>query len=124
MTTNSNKRPHGRGPVVYLNRIRKAQMIEAIISDYRNAPIENKRILDIGCGNGDISSYFGEKNNQFGVDVSDRRKDSNSNFVFKQVDSEALPFEDNAVDIVITHHVIEQVSSHDKHIEEIKRVLK
>jgi 2-polyprenyl-3-methyl-5-hydroxy-6-metoxy-1,4-benzoquinol methylase len=49
-------------PVVHLNREIKAKMIEAIVEDYRHAPIRGLTILDIGCGNGGVSAYFARNN--------------------------------------------------------------
>ena len=82
------------------------------------------RLLDIGCGNGDISAYFARGNDQYGVDVSDRRRDGNRNFRFSVVGSEYLPYEDRYFDIVMSHHVIEHVDDQDRHLAEIHRVLK
>ena len=119
-----NKKPRGRGAVVHLNRTEKAKMIESIISDYIGGNIDGLRVLDIGCGNGDISNYFHVDNEQYGVDVNDQRRPENTTFIFKQVDSELLPFDDNFFDIVISHHVIEHVSDQGLHLDEIRRTLK
>ena len=111
-------------PVVYLDRYRKAQMIESILQCFLNGPVECYRILDIGCGNGDISAYFAGKNEQYGVDVSDKRRVANDNFQFQVVNSEYLPYEDGTFDIVMSHHVIEHVNDQELHLAEIHRVLK
>jgi len=99
-------------------------MIESILECFLGRSLEDYHILDIGCGNGDISAYFALKNDQYGVDVSDRRRDNNDNFWFQVVDSEHLPFEDGSFDIVMSHHVIEHVNDQDLHLAEIHRVLK
>lgn len=99
-------------------------MIESIVESFLGRPVAGCRILDIGCGNGDISAYFARNNEQFGVDVSDRRKDANHNFRFKVVDSEYLPYKDEYFDVVMSHHVIEHVEDQDLHLSEIRRVLK
>jgi SAM-dependent methyltransferase len=110
--------------VVHLNREIKAKMIEAIISDYRHAPIRGLTVLDIGCGNGGVSAYFARKNEQYGVDVADNVRPENRAFAFKRVDSEALPFADGFFDLVLSHHVIEHVKDQARHLDEIHRVLK
>ncbi len=99
-------------------------MIESVLTDYLNRPIEKFRILDIGCGNGDISSYFFKKNRQYGVDIIDSRRERNRAFSFAKVNSEILPFDNSFFDIVISHHVIEHVYDQFSHLREIRRVLK
>jgi len=113
-----------KGPVVYLDRLPKARMIEAILADYLGHPVKGYKILDIGCGNGDISEYFAQRNDQCGLDVSDRRRAENNSFLFTLVNSEHLPFGDNFFDIVISHHVIEHVADQDLHLQEMQRVVK
>lgn len=113
-----------RGCVFYLNRLQKAKMIEAFLQDFLNSPIKGYTILDIGCGNGDISDYFAEKNNQYAVDIEDARNKKDSNVRFRLIDSEQLPYNDNFFDIVLSHHVIEHVKNQDLHLKEIHRVLK
>lgn len=113
----------GKGPVEFLNRQRKARMIEAFLVDKIRTSIEGYKILDIGCGNGQISRYFTTRNNVVGVDVEDKRIEKNASFQFVLLENEALPFEDNHFDVVISHHVIEHVNDQKKHMSEIARVL-
>ena len=114
----------GRGPVEYLNRQRKAKMIEAFLNDAIDRSVNGCTILDVGCGNGQISEYFMLNNTVYGVDVEDKRDDSGSKYQFSLIQDETLPFEENMFDIVISHHVIEHVNNQTKHLSEIKRVLK
>lgn len=99
-------------------------MIDCVLQDFLAAPVEGLDILDIGCGNGDISRHFAARNRQVGVDISDRRRDRNPTFSFKLVNSERLPFPDQTFDIVISHHVIEHVDDQSLHLLEIHRVLR
>jgi len=117
------KLPRGRGPVKFLDRQRKAQMIEAILADYLVAPVRGYKILDVGSGNGDISEYLNAHNEVFSVDVQDVRVNSDNGIPFVQVSDEHLPFEDNFFDIVLSHHVIEHVGDQGLHLNEIRRVL-
>jgi SAM-dependent methyltransferase len=117
------KKPRGRGPVRFLDRQRKAQMIEAILADYFSSAVRGYRILDIGSGNGGISEYFDVHNEVTSVDVQDVRVDPDNGIPFLQVTSEHLPFEDDCFDIVLSHHVIEHVGNQDLHLSEIRRVL-
>jgi SAM-dependent methyltransferase len=113
----------GKGPVVHLNRSLKAKMIEAFLLDATGAPIEEYNLLDIGCGNGQTSEYFSEKNQVYAVDVKDQRK-TETQLNFQLVENEHLPFDNGFFDIVFSHHVIEHVNDQTKHLSEIKRVLK
>ncbi len=114
----------GKGPVEYLNRSRKARMIEAFLRDALGQDITGNKILDVGSGNGQISSYFVDKNIVTGVDVEEKDADENKKYKFILLSNENLPFEDNEFDIVISHHVIEHVSNQILHLNEIYRVLK
>jgi SAM-dependent methyltransferase len=79
--------------------------------------------LDIGCGNGDISRYFGARNSVTGVDVTDQRRPE-ADFAFRLVDSPTLPFADDTFDLVLSNHVIEHIPDQGKHLCEVRRVLK
>lgn len=114
----------GRGPVVHLDRAGKARMIEAILCDFRGSSIEGLTTLDIGCGNGGISSHFAASNDHFAVDVVDQRKIFTPEYTFKTISNELLPFEDGIFDIVISNHVIEHVTDQRRHLLEIRRVLR
>lgn len=111
-------------PAVGLNRGRKARMIEAFLSDALGAPPQELRILDIGCGNGDIMAHFAAANFVVGVDVEFQCRPEHSALPQCLAQSEALPFSDGSFDVVISHHVIEHVESHNLHVSEIHRVLK
>ena len=81
-------------------------------------------LLEVGCGSGIIISNLSKFCGQcFGVDVIDYRI-IKEGYLFKKVDSEILPFDNDSFDIVISNQVIEHVSNQDLHIKEIHRVLK
>lgn len=108
-------------------RIQKARMIEAVLKDYIGKEIKDLKILDIGCGNGEIANYFSCQNQVYVCDIEDQRKNKKKTiFKLLKKNSATLPFEDNFFDIVISNHVIEHIESKEqkKHITEIKRVLK
>ncbi len=58
------------------------------------------------------------------MDVLDQRKNRRSKVKFKIVRDVNLPFKENTFDLVISNHVIEHVKYQEKHLSEIKRVLK
>lgn len=110
-------------PVVALKRQRKARMIEAFMQDGLGRQVSGLRILDIGCGNGDICAHFSASNECVGIDVSDQCRAELRHLPRCIARSEQLPFQDATFDAVISHHVIEHVDDHDMHVSEIARVL-
>jgi SAM-dependent methyltransferase len=88
------------------------------------------KMLEIGCGTGGISSYFGThpelKCDVDAVDVVDLRQ-MTEGYRFTQVSGNLLPFADAGFDVVISNHVIEHVgdrASQAEHLRQIRRVLK
>ncbi|HZR36932.1 MAG TPA: methyltransferase domain-containing protein [Nevskia sp.] len=120
------RRPHA---VLDLpSRRLKAQKIERLLElEPADKPI---RMLEIGCGTGGISHYFGTHPDLDcevdAVDVIDQRKIS-SGYRFSLVSGCKLPFPDASFDVVISNHVIEHVGGADQqreHLAEIHRVMK
>lgn len=114
----------GKGPVHHLNRSRKAKMIEAFLEDELGGDIDGYRMLDIGCGNGQISNFFSQRNDVSGVDVEDKRTEESTDYDYQLINDETLPFADHTFDIIISHHVIEHVADQIAHLSEINRTLK
>lgn len=112
--------------VVEINRIQKAEKIRLVLEDYMQRPLTGQTILDIGCGNGLIAHCLaGYGNNLSTVDVADQRDMAYSgDYAFFQVTDERLPFADDTFDIVVSNHVIEHVAGYERHLAEIRRVLK
>lgn len=112
-------------PVELLDRTPKARLIDAVLSQTLEREICGFDLLDIGCGNGDICRFFARQRNRVtGVDVVDRRRQESSEFEFRRVSCEALPFGRESFDLVISHHVIEHVGDQRRHLDEIHRVLR
>lgn len=110
------------------SRRHKALKIERLLG-LRPAP-RKRRLLEIGCGSGGISHYFGTHDTLDlvvdAVDVTDSRGVSEG-YRFQQVAGTQLPFDDQAFDIVITNHVIEHVGNLPQqldHLAEVHRVLR
>jgi len=89
-----------------------------------------KRLLEIGCGSGGISRWFGESGPMHwdveAVDVEDVRL-SRDGYRFRTVTGTTLPFDDASFDVVLTNHVIEHVGderAQRAHLHEVRRVLR
>ncbi|GGD34302.1 class I SAM-dependent methyltransferase [Pseudoxanthomonas indica] len=108
------------------SRISKADKIVALLPDLDLASC--RRILEIGCGSGVISSRLAEvapNAEVHAVDVKDNRIEF-AGYHFSIVEGTHLPFPDHHFDLVISNHVIEHVGNHEaqlEHLREIARVL-
>lgn len=109
--------------VVEHDRDLKAKKIKTVLEECLGKPLIGRKILDIGCGNGEIADFLRHMGNEVTcVDIEDQRLDDNQ-CEFLPVDSELLPFSAHSFDIVLSNHVIEHVSHHILHLSEISRVL-
>ena len=105
----------------------KGEIIECL----KEIGVENKKILDLGCGDGahakkiiemgaksvigiDISSNF--------IEIAKLRNLSNCQFIV--ADGSQIPLTDNLVDVVFSNYVIHYFYDTSKVFSEISRVLK
>ena len=91
----------------------------------RYAPIEGKRILDVGCGIGTYLLRFREYTpHVYGVDIDPEKVAEASRKLpnIRQARAEELPFEDGFFDLVLLHEVLEHVDDDRKALEEACRV--
>jgi SAM-dependent methyltransferase len=87
-------------------------------------------MLEIGCGSGGISHWFGTAG-QMGwdvhaLDVEDVRL-VHDGYSFQVVRDVSLPFDDESFDVVVSNHVIEHVgdaATQGRHLREVRRVLR
>lgn len=94
--------------------------------------LTDKRVLDIGCGYGALSSALLEKGTQVWATEIDADKlkfaqkklSKNKNFNSILVENETLPYDGCFFDIVFIFDVIEHVKNPAKTIQEASRVLK
>lgn len=89
--------------------------------------IEDKNILDVGCGTGQLSYELSRKSKYvIGIDTSlafkDRTRSNNVDFI--RADCHYLPFKDETFEIVISIGMLEHVADYERSIFEMKRVLK
>lgn len=86
------------------------------------------RILDIGCGTGQIANFLSEKGYQAtGIDISplfikEAKKSNKSKFLV--MDLEKLKFSDNSFDAIISSETLEHVLEPEAALKEAIRVLK
>jgi ubiquinone/menaquinone biosynthesis C-methylase UbiE len=99
--------------------------------------LENMRILDIGCGTGNLALYsfnaFDNINNFVGLDMSENMIEKAHNkakllnitekLQFTIGDAEHLPFDDNSFNIVTCCHSFHHYPHKDRAIAEMHRVL-
>lgn len=124
-TDHMDRQPHA--VLDYSSRVHKAKKIVALVGEEQFR--EARRLLEIGCGSGVISSslaHFSEGHAEVhAVDVVDNRM-TKDGYQFQLVNGTRLPFDDRSFDIVITNHVIEHVGDEEAqlaHLAEIDRVL-
>lgn len=89
--------------------------------------INNKKLLDVGCGDGTFSGYSQSKGLEtFGIDFSEvaieKAKKKFSTVDYSVGDAENLKFESNFFDYVTCHGSLEHVPNMDKAVEEMVRV--
>ena len=103
-------------------------------------PVRNLRILDIGCGRGELALWCVRNGAKvvIGIDYSKNaiklanqskkhfKKDIQKNITFKLGDGKKLEFEINSFDVVLLTEVLEHVYPEEQAVifNEIKRVLK
>lgn len=93
---------------------------------------QNKVVLDIASGEGYGSFLLSKSASKvFGVDIDERSinhaKDKyarSKNTEFKVGSTDAIPLDDNSVDVVVSFETIEHHDRHDLMMKEISRVLK
>lgn len=89
-----------------------------------------KSVLDVGCAKGYLVCAFRDLGVEaYGVDISEWAISESPPEVRDRlfnidVDSDPLPFEDEAFDLVTATEVVEHLANHNQLLSEVKRVLK
>ena len=117
-----------RGFAVEEARLAKAKKIESILLDYLKIGekrLSGKKIIDIGCGSGQIAAYFSEHNDIHATDVVNQLSpEINGKIKFGKVENDILHFADGVYDIAILNHVIAHTMNKSQLLYEVHRILK
>jgi len=107
---------------------------KSLAQSLKQKKFETGRILDAGCGSGEIVIELAlafSKAEVYGLDLSEpllqlarKAADDICNVVFQKGDVQAMPFEDNFFDVVISMNTLHVVDDPVAMINEIERVLK
>jgi len=90
------------------------------------------RVLELGCGTGELWLKNKESvNSEWNITLSDfsasmlqnAKEKLEQNFIYKEIDAQNIPYEDESFDIVIARHMLYLVPDIEKALSEIKRVL-
>lgn len=83
--------------------------------------IKNKRIADLGCGNGWISKNLNNNNQIFSVDLKEYKDDIDYTLADLNKD---FPFPQNTFDVILSTELIEHIENSRHFLRECKRCLK
>jgi SAM-dependent methyltransferase len=89
--------------------------------------LDNKIILDIGCGNGDLVKYIARYHNPhmvIGIDITIDKEERGERWFIDQGNAEELKFADNCFDVIFSVAAFEHIKDIEKALQEVKRVLK
>lgn len=118
----------------FVNRKKKSERnIQILESDLRNIDLKKiKRVLEIGCGAGFVSSYLAENYDieVYGTDFDNEqiqlanKLQPKSELLYYQVeDATKLSFNDSSFDLVISQYVFHHIPNWKETFKEISRVL-
>ena len=98
---------------------------DSVVLDFVNRSLVGKKILELGCGNGDRTKLFYDVSQVTGVDIVDKVSlERKSKFNFFLADATALPFEDESFDAVVSFDVVEHIKADEQFVQEAFRVCK
>ncbi len=91
---------------------------------------ENIKILEIGCGVGNLTKWTFDNisNDIVGIDISDSgigfARETYPNIQFEKISGDKLTFADDSFDLVISFDLVEHIPNVEEHFKEVHRVLK
>lgn len=92
-------------------------------------PAAPQRILEIGCGKGAILAHLQAAGHQCsGIEIDPAAlaecRSAHPELAVDLASGDALPFQPESFDIVLSFDVFEHIRDSDRHVEEVRRVLK
>lgn len=114
---------------MYSENLHQDDKSNAAFYDQIDFELENKKLLDIGCGDGTDLAYFASKNAViYGLDPSaefiSKAQVQNPTGHFVEAKGECMPFEDNSFDIIISKWALQTSPDVKQILMEAARVLK
>lgn len=103
----------------------RGRLVLSLLNKYQE--ISDKKILDIGSGEGGTSSILSKSNFVISVDLNllrlSRQKQNYKTKNLVNCDALNLPFKKNFFDVIIIQDVIEHLYEHENFLKEIKKIL-
>ena len=112
-------------PSTILFRSIELKLLKKTIDPYISG---NKRILDLGCGEGIVSSIIFDKQVDYGLDTDKKALEyAKKRGIFNRIlltNARKISLRDNSVDIVFSNSVLEHIPYVHEVLKEVSRVLK
>ncbi len=102
---------------------RLAQQAQDIANHFS---LQGKKILDLGCGTGDLIHYIAKKYQPLQITGVDMKAKEEEGFSYKILkgDARKLPFDDNTFDYIYSIATFEHINGVADCLSEIRRILK
>lgn len=108
-------------------RVKMRKIYCAVLNEINSIPIIPKKILDIGCGDGEFTQVVSTKfrdSDITAVDTSVPKSLTHNNIEFIKGNAEQLPFSDESFDLVFAVLSLHHWKDKEKGLKEMFRVLK